>query len=89
MILYTRNAKDDQTATYDCSLCGNYELDVDGARAHQAVHAAGPELLAALKGLTNCPDVNVDEVDVVTADAMKIACAAILKAEPKGAISGF
>ncbi len=48
MITYTRNVKDDQTATYDCGLCGHYSVDVDGARAHHAVHVAGPDLLLAL-----------------------------------------
>lgn len=51
MITYTRNVKDDKPATYDCCLCGNYAEDVDSARAHHAVHVAGPDLLSAAKAL--------------------------------------
>ena len=74
MILYTLKVKDDQTRTYDCGLCGNYEMDVDSARAHQAVHAAGPELLKACKYAIESIGSYSAENDLM---------AAIAKAEPR------
>lgn len=39
----------DDTKSYDCNSCPHSSTGVDHARAHQAIHAAGPELLAAAK----------------------------------------
>lgn len=46
---YTVRTMGDDSKSYDCTCCGNSSIDLDAARAHHAVHVAGPELLAALK----------------------------------------
>ena len=47
----------DKTISYDCARCPHSAPDVDAARAHRAVHVAGPELFDAAKsafiGLSN------------------------------------
>lgn len=48
---YTLRVHIDDTRHYDCTFCSASSPDLDAARAHHAVHVAGPELLAAAKGL--------------------------------------
>ena len=66
----------DKPRVYLCHLCGSEAPDVDGARAHQAAHVAGPDLLEALKEVVALSDRKHDAWDK--------ARAAIAKAEPKG-----
>lgn len=70
-----RNALDD-SIHYDCNLCSASSPTLDAARAHHAVHVAGPELLPALK--------EVVRISNRKHDAWDAARAAIAKAEPKG-----
>ncbi len=77
---------------YDCGLCPHSSPTVDAARAHYAVHVAGPELLAAIKPLRESVTFYQDDgpnsegwkSDELLAE-MKAADDAIVKAEPKGA----
>ena len=69
---------------YDCNSCGHTALDLDSARTHHALHVAGPDLYAALEGLANCPDVNLDDLDELTTAAVLKARAVLDKARPKG-----
>ena len=78
MITYTRAEKEGKPADYDCGLCPHSAPDVDGARAHQAVHVAGPELLAALKEVERIN--NDGERDAMEIE--RVYRAAIAKAEP-------
>ena len=86
MTTYTRNVKDDQTATYDCGLCGHYSVDVDGARAHHAEHVAGPKLKEAVERIRAAivldSDVMVKLAAVLASQTYSELFA--VKAEPKG-----
>lgn len=73
---YTVNVRLDQSRSYDCDLCPHSSQDIDGARAHKAVHVAGPDLLDALIGVVAISDRKHEAWDK--------AHAAIAKAEPKG-----
>lgn len=52
---YTLNEHLDKSRTYDCDFCPVSSSDVDSARAHRAIHVAGPELLEALADITGVP----------------------------------
>lgn len=76
---YTVRESDGGKRSYDCDLCPHSSVDMDGARAHRAVHVAGPELLAALKGLRK-ETRNPGRENIFLAETCD---AAIAKAEPK------
>lgn len=72
---YTVSTRLDDSRSYDCILCAHSSPDVDGARAHKAVHVAGPDLLDALSTSRGqwIHSVNRDQ-----------CLKALAKAEPKG-----
>ncbi|MDD5301538.1 MAG: hypothetical protein PHS14_00400 [Elusimicrobia bacterium] len=73
---YTIRETLDNGRAYDCNMCPHASPDLDAARAHYAVHVAGPDTLTALKGVVALSDRKHDAWDK--------AHAAIAKAEPKG-----
>lgn len=71
---YTLRIGLNDVRTYDCDLCCEHSPDIDSARAHRAIHVAGPDLLKAAKDLVAANFMND------TAERKLIA--AIDKAEP-------
>lgn len=53
---YTAAKALDGSVAYDCDFCAARASDLEAARAHRAVHVAGPALLAALQGLGVHPE---------------------------------
>lgn len=45
---YSRVENLDKSVSYHCDFCPESSPDIDAARAHRAVHVAGPELLEAI-----------------------------------------
>ena len=86
---YTARERLDKTTEYLCDLCPHVSQDLEGARAHKAVHVAGPELLTALKAFLRAPSVGSSGHGSVTIEVqefnLKAARSAVDKAEPKGA----
>lgn len=57
----------DKTRSYLCDLCPEASADIDAARAHRAVHVAGPELLKTLhdvKDLSTYEHGGIENADV-------------------------
>lgn len=71
---YTIRETLDNGRAYDCTMCPHSSPDLDLARAHYAVHVAGPELLKAIKVINNSHG----------EFGFDLAEDAITKAEPKG-----
>lgn len=67
----------DKSRAYDCNICPHSSPDLDLARAHYAVHVGGPELLTALKEVS-------DDALKDTPEMWERVDAAIAKYEPKG-----
>lgn len=93
MISYTVIEKDGAAKSYECGMCGVSSADLDAARAHHAVHVAGPDMLRAHKAIRARIEGEWDQPDLVSMgdlngvpanDFMKWTEAAIAKAEPKG-----
>ena len=72
---YTKVERADKSIAYECNLFGDESPDLDAARAHRAVHVAGPDLLAAL---------TISRGQWIHSVNSKQCLAAIAKAEPKG-----
>lgn len=87
---YTKVERKDKTSVYACNLCSTESTDLDAARAHRAVHVAGPTLLAAMKnvaGLATYPQ-GIDRASPTDMaedleGILEAAAAAIAEAEPK------
>lgn len=74
---YTVVERADKSLAYCCDLCPHEEGNLDAARAHKAVHVAGPELLEALRFTMNrCQLYGPADA------ARELARNAITKAEP-------
>lgn len=76
---YSMVERPDKKRAYHCDLCGHESDDIDAARAHKAVHVAGPDLLEAAKIGLACLE-SEEGSDKTEGDKVR---AAIAKAEPK------
>jgi len=88
---YTLRIHLDETRHYDCNFCSSSSPDLDGARAHHAVHVAGPDLLAAVKNIKGLAtyERGIDRASQTDMQEdlegiLEAADSAIATAEPKG-----
>jgi hypothetical protein len=79
---YTKVERADKSIAYECNLCVAESPDLDAARAHRAVHVAGPELLDAAKLPLEWRIAGTPTGKYQT--DCEVIRAAIAKAEPKG-----
>lgn len=88
---YTLRIALDESRHYDCNFCSASSPDLDGARAHHAVHVAGPDLLAAVKNIKGLAtyERGIDRAALTDLQEdlegiLEAADSAIATAEPKG-----
>ena len=60
--------------------CSNDCIPPSECAANARLIAAAPELLAALQAVVGCTDMNLDDMDQTSLDALKLARAALAKA---------
>lgn len=77
---YTIRTALDDSRHYDCVMCAHSAPSIDAARAHHAVHVAGPDMLEALRVADHALEAEgFREVLPIRACVL----AAIAKAEPQ------
>lgn len=60
--------------------CGPHDVALAVRPCNAQLIAAAPDMLAALERLLGCPDLNLDELEPETCEAIEQARAAIVKA---------